>query len=130
MANSEFVDWSDQMVTAASEAVSVACRLLLDPTVTLPKLRAAGLIPSCAPSATPVPEIFISRGEPGELLMIMRMAEVHLNSVGVKMTGNSTLDPGSTFAGRGNSPKEKYFPCTDVEVMVSVSLPVFESWKE
>ena len=46
MANSELVDWSDEMVTAASEAVSVACKLALEPTVTLPKLRVAGETPS------------------------------------------------------------------------------------
>ena len=43
MENSEFDDWSEEIVTAAFEAVSVACRLALDPTVTLPKLSVAGL---------------------------------------------------------------------------------------
>jgi hypothetical protein len=46
MANSELVDPSDEMVTAAFEAVSVACRLALDPTVTFPKVRVEGVTPS------------------------------------------------------------------------------------
>jgi len=41
MANSELVERSDEMVTAPWEAVSVAGRLALDPTATLPKLRVA-----------------------------------------------------------------------------------------
>ena len=53
MANSELEDQSDVMVTAAFEAVSVACRLALDPTVTLPKLRVAGETPSCGFAAAP-----------------------------------------------------------------------------
>jgi hypothetical protein len=45
--NSELVDWSDEMVIEAFEAVSVACRLALSPTVTLPKLSVVGLTVSC-----------------------------------------------------------------------------------
>ena len=62
--NSEFDDWSEEMVTAAFEAVSVACRLALDPTVTLPKLRLAGLTANCAlAGATPVPVKDLAVGE-------------------------------------------------------------------
>src|ERR1700687_95371 len=53
-ANSELVDWSDEMVTASFEAVSVAGRVALEPSVTLPKLSVAGVTPSSGPT-TPVP---------------------------------------------------------------------------
>jgi hypothetical protein len=70
MANSEFVDWSDEIVTAAFEAVSVACRLALDPTVTLPKLRVAGLTANCGfTGATPVPVKDSAVGEFAALLV-------------------------------------------------------------
>src|ERR1019366_1633517 len=59
-ANSELVDWSDEMVTEAFEAVSVASSLTLDPTVTFPKLRVAGLTPSQGFAvASPNPVAFI-----------------------------------------------------------------------
>ena len=47
---------SEEMVTAAFEAVSVASNWTLDPTVTLPKLRVAGVIPSWGLAVTtPLP---------------------------------------------------------------------------
>ena len=54
------------MVTAAFEAVSVACRLALDPTVTLPKFSVAGVTPSTGTALfleTPVPVRSIESGE-------------------------------------------------------------------
>jgi hypothetical protein len=43
MANSELDDSSDEILTVPFEAVSVACRLALDPTVTFPKVRVEGV---------------------------------------------------------------------------------------
>lgn len=43
MTNSELFDWSDEIVTEPCEAVRVACFEALDPTLTFPKLRVAGL---------------------------------------------------------------------------------------
>jgi len=131
MANSEFVDRSEEIVTEPFVAVSVACWVALDPTVTLPKMRVAGETPSCGLAlATPFPATFISRGESVALLMTVRMPEVCPKTVGVKITGNRTLAPGLICAGKGNSPNEKALPWTDMEVILSVLLPVFESWKE
>jgi hypothetical protein len=46
------------------------------------------------------------------------------------MTGNSTPAPGRTLTGKGNLPKENSLPCSDLEVIRSVSFPVFKSLKE
>jgi len=87
MAYSELFDWSEEMVTAALEAVSVACKLALDPTVTLPKLRFEGLIPSCeAALSTPVPARSIVRS--GFLAVLTSLTEptVCPGAVGAKIT--------------------------------------------
>ena len=98
MANSELVDWSDEMVTAAFEAVSVACRLAFDPTVTLPKLRVAGETLNCGFAlATPIPETCMLRGEFGSLLASVRTPRARPWVVGAKMRGNWILAPGRTF---------------------------------
>ena len=82
--NSELDDWSEEMVTAAPEAVSVAGRLVLDPTVTLPKLRVAGEMPSCGfTAATPVPLDCSTAGEFCALLTNLVLAEAAAAAVGV-----------------------------------------------
>ena len=130
MANSELVDSSDEMVTAAFEAVSVACRLALDPTVTFPKLSVAGVTPSSGPEDTPVPATCMLRGEFRALLARVRLPSVHPLAVGVKITGNWMLAPGWIFTGKGKWPKEKARPCFDLERTSTVLFPVFVSWME
>lgn len=100
MANSEFVDWSDDMVTAAFEAVSVACRLALDPTVTLPKLRVAGLTANCGfTGATPVPVKVSAVGEPVALLVNPAWPVAVPEALGVNRTVTGTLCPAAIVTG-------------------------------
>src|ERR1700674_573270 len=129
--NSELVDPSDEMVTAAFEAVSVAFRLALDPTVTLPKLRFAGLTASWGFAVTsPNPVTFMVSMESLAVLMSSKTPVLYPLAIGLKITGNSTLAPGWRFTGKGNLPNENSLPCFDLEVICSVLLPVFESRKE
>src|SRR5208282_1124148 len=129
--NSELVDASDEMVTAAFEAVSVACRLVLDPTVTLPKLRVEGLTPSCALAVvSPTPVTYMESRESLAVLLSSKTPTLYPLVVGVKMTGNSMLAPGLRFTGTENLPNENSGPCSDFEVIRSVWLPVFESSME
>jgi len=107
--NSELVDASDEMVTAVFEAVSVACRLALDPTVTLPKLRVAGVTPSAGaalPLTTPVPEKSIESGEFSAVLLSVMTAVKDPLAVGLKITGNSRLAPALTSTGRVKVPNQ------------------------
>src|ERR1700720_4360064 len=105
--NSELVDPSDEMVTAAFDAVSVACRLTLDPTVTLPKLRVAGLTVSLEFTVTsPNPMTFIVSMESLAVLMSSKTPVLYPLAVGLKMTGKSTLAPGRRTTGKGNLPNE------------------------
>jgi len=55
---------------------------------------------------------------------------VYPEAVGLKITGNWMLAPGAIVTGKGNVPNEKALPCSDAEVITSVLLPMFESWKE
>jgi hypothetical protein len=48
-------------------------------------------------------------------------------AVGLKVKGNSTLSPGLSFTGTGKLPSENSPPCSDLEVIFSVFVPVFES---
>src|SRR5450631_1946799 len=131
MANSELVDWSDEMVTAAFETESVACKLALDPTVTLPKLSVAGVTPSCGLFGyMPVPWTCMLRGEFKALLLSVRVPSVCPMAVGVKMTGNWMLAPGWILTGTGKLPNEKALPSSDLEAIRSILFPVFESCTE
>jgi hypothetical protein len=101
MANSEFVDWSDEIVTAAFEATSVACRLALDPTVTLPKLRVVGLTANCGfTGATPVPVKDSVEGEVAALLVNPTWPEAVPAALGVNRTVTATLCPAAIVTGR------------------------------
>jgi hypothetical protein len=122
MANSEVVERSDEMVTAAFEAVRVACRLVFDPTATLPKLSFAGEILSFGLAAAvpvPVPATSIVRMGIDVLLMSVRVAPVYPVAVGAKMTGNSTLTQDSSVTGKGKLPNENALPSSDLERIVS-----------
>src|ERR1017187_7094852 len=120
-ANSELVDWSDEMVTEAFEAVSVAPSLTLDPTVTFPKLRVAGLTPSQGFAvASPNPVAFIVSLESLAVLTSSKKPVLYPLAVGLKIMGNWTLAPGWRFTGKGNLPNENSLPCFDLEVIRSV----------
>jgi hypothetical protein len=132
--NSELVDASDEMATAAFEAVSVACRLALDPTVTLPKLSVAGVTPSTGAAlflATPVPVRSIESEESSAVLLSVMTPVMDPLAVGLKMTGNSTLAPGWISIGRVKVPYQNtLLPPLDLYVMLRVVLPVFVSGME
>jgi len=132
--NSELVDASDEMVTAAFEAVRVACRLALDPTVTLPKFSVAGVTASAGaalPLATPVPLRSMESGEAAAVLSSVITPVEYPAAVGLKMTGNARLAPGSTSMGRVKVPNQKtVLPPLDLYVMLSAVLPVFVSSME
>jgi len=131
MTNSELRDWSDEMVTAAFEAVSVACRLELDPTATLPKVRVAGETPSCGlEEEAPLPWTLMLSGEFGSLLTSVKTLVVYPSAVGVKITGNWMLAPGRILTGKGKVPNEKALPCFESEPIRSVLVPTFESRME
>ncbi len=134
MANSELVEWSDEIVTAAFEAVSVACSFAFDPTVTLPKLRLAGEIFSFGFAAVlapaPVPETFTVRVGFEVLLVSVRLPPVYPVAVGVKITGTSTVAQGPSVAGKAKSPNENALPCSDLERITTAVLLVFVSWTE
>jgi len=133
-ATSELVDASDEMVTAALEAVSVACRLALDPTVTLPKFSVAGVTPSTGTAlflGTPVPVRSIESGESLAVLWSVITPVTDPLAVGLKMTGNSTLAPGWISIGRVKVPYQNtLLPPLDLYVMLRVVLPVFVSGME
>ena len=107
--NSELVDASDDMVTAAFEAVSVAGRLALDPTVTLPKFSVAGVTPSTGTApflATPVPLRSTDSGEAAAVLLKVITPVEYPAAVGLKTTGNARLAPGWTSMGRVKVPNQ------------------------
>jgi len=132
--NSELDDPSDEMVTAPFEAVSVACRLALEPTATLPKFSVAGVTPSTGtglPLATPVPVRSIESGEFAAVLWSVMTPLVDPLAVGLKMTGNSRLAPGWTAIGSVKLPYQNtLLPLLDLYVMLSAFFPVFVSWME
>lgn len=129
MANSEFDDWSEVIVTGAFEAVSEACIVAFDPTDTFPKLRVEGEIASCGLEfAPPVPETFSESGESGAVLRRLITPVFWPCKVGVKITSSCALDPKVRFKGKATLPIEKAEPCIEPESIVSVSFPVFVSW--
>jgi hypothetical protein len=74
MANSELADRSDEIVTAAFAAVSVACKLAVDATVTFPKFSVAGVTPSSGLlGMKPNPRTLRLRGDFGSLLTSVMM---------------------------------------------------------
>jgi hypothetical protein len=131
MVNSGLVERSEEMVTEPFVAVSIACCVAVDPTVTLPKFSAVGLSPSRGFAfATPFPVTLISTWESVPLFMSVSTPSAYPNALGVKMTGNRTFAPGAISAGKGKSPTVKALPRTEMEAITSVLLPVFASWKE
>jgi hypothetical protein len=121
------------MVTAAFEVVSVAFRVALDPTLTLPKLRVAVATLSfgvAAPVPVPVPETVMARVGFSALLVSVKVPSVYPVAVGVKVTGNSTLVQESSVIGKGKLPDENALPCFDMERIVNAAVPLFVSWME
>src|SRR5450432_141233 len=87
--NSAFVDASEVMVTAAFDAVSVACVVEFDPTATLPKLRDGGETASCGPLTSlpaPFPDTSTLSGEFLALLLIVTTPFSSPSAVGMNMT--------------------------------------------
>src|SRR5450755_3598981 len=104
MLNSAFVDASEVIVTAAFDAVSVACAVEFDPTGTLPKLSDGGETASCGPLTSlpaPFPDTATLSGEFLALLLIVTKPWASSSSAGMNMTGSDTLDLGPIVSGRG-----------------------------
>jgi hypothetical protein len=122
-------------VTAALAAVSVAFRLALDPTLTLPKSSDAGETLSFAgallpPVPVPVPEVEMLRVGLSVLLVSVKVPSVYPVAVGLKTIGNSTLTQDGSVMGKGKLPDENALPFCDTERIVKAALPVFVSWIE
>src|SRR6202021_1973628 len=100
MTNSELFDWSDEIVTEPCEAVSVACRVVLDPTVTFPKLRVAGLIASWGLDlAVPVPLNCSTVGEFFALLTKVAFPETVPVALGANWMVTAALLPAAIVRG-------------------------------
>jgi len=97
--NSELLTLADEIVTLAPAALSVAERLALVPTTTLPKARPAGLTANC-PGAVPVPESGIFKVGLDALEVIARFPLALPADCGVKMTLNVTPCPAVKVIGR------------------------------
>jgi len=90
--NSELLRLTEETVTLAPVALSVAGRLALVPTTTFPKARLVGLTASC-PGAVPVPESGIFKVGLDALETIARFPLALPADGGVKMTLKVTLCP-------------------------------------
>src|SRR5450755_1763101 len=100
MANSELT-WSEEIVTEASGAVSVACKVALDPTETLPKARVEGeMLNSRFVCATPVPVKFSTEGELSALLLNCAVPDVVPEALGENRIVTGRLCPAWMVTGR------------------------------
>ena len=124
--NSELVSWSEAIVTPPLAAESVAERVALCPTVTLPKLRIEGDTVNCGPE-TPVPATDMGRLLFSAVLTTVNVPVTCPAAVGLKRTGNWTLLPGASVIGKGKLPNLNSLPCFDLEVMFRDFVPVFLS---
>ena len=100
--NSELVNWSEEIVTSPAVAVRVIGRVLLFPTVTLPKFNDVGDRVNCG---APVPARASESTESSALLLSMNVPVTGPIAVGVKMIGRLTLLPGISVTGRAKLPK-------------------------
>lgn len=120
--NSEFVVLADEIVTLDPLAERVAVRVLLLPTLTLPKFSALALETSCPPE-TPVPERAIEwEGVPQAFEKTVIWPVCVPLAVGVKVTVNVTLWPGGKLIGRLNPLRLNPVPLTVVREIVTVEL--------
>jgi hypothetical protein len=121
--NSEFVVLADEIVTLDPVADRVAVRVLLLPTLTLPKFKVLALEFSC-PAETPVPDSAIVREE-FEAFEFTVIPPVELPpAFGVKATVNVTLCPLFKVIGRLSPLRLNPVPLTLVCEIVNVELPV------
>ena|ERR1700722_12102704 len=128
ISNSELVDWSDEMVTDPFEALSVACRVALEPTLTEPKFRVPGVTDSSeVVEWEPYPLTFKFSETLRAVLVRVKRPVVSPEAVGEKIMGNCVFAPGWRVTGKVNLPNEKALPRTDLAVILSVFVPVFES---
>ncbi len=96
--NSELLRLTEEIVTLAPVALSVAGRLALVPTTTLPKARLVGLTANC-PAAVPVPESGIFKVGLDAFEVIARLPLALPADWGVKMTLKVTLCPDVSVTG-------------------------------
>jgi hypothetical protein len=111
------------MVTLDPEALSVAVALLLDPTVTLPKLRVEGLRESC-PGEVPVPDKAMVKLATEALEVSTRLPLALPLAVGAKFTPKVKLWPGLRVKGRLSPLTLKAEPVTLLEEIVRLDPPL------
>jgi hypothetical protein len=122
--NSEVLALADEIVTLDPEALTVAVELLLDPTVTLPKLKLDGLSESC-PGEVPVPDKAIVRLDTAALEVSTRLPLALPLAVGAKFTPKVKLWPALRVSGRLNPLTVKAVPVTLEDEIVKLDPPLF-----
>jgi hypothetical protein len=122
MLNSELVAVADETVTLDPVAVRVAVRVLLVPTVTLPKVKAVGLDVSW-PAEMPVPDRAMVRKEFEAFETTLIPPLVLPPALGVKKTVNVTLCPLFRLNGRLKPLRLNPAPVTTAWEIVTVDLP-------
>jgi len=122
--NSGLLVVAEEMVTLDPVAIRVVVRLLLVPTVTLPKFKALALEVN-RPAETPVPARAIARFgfEAFETTAIAPLALP--TTLGVKRTLKVTLCPLFRIKGRLKPPKLNPAPVTVACEIVTVEFPEF-----
>jgi len=120
--NSESVVLADEIVTLDPLAERAAVRVLLPPTLTLPKSSVLALETSCPPE-TPVPERAIEcEGVPQAFEKTVIWPVCVPLAWGVKATANVTLWPGGKLIGRLNPLRLNPAPLTLAREIVTVEL--------
>ncbi len=96
--NSGLVTWSDEIVTFPLEAARVALRVLLCPTVTLPKSSFEG---DTVNPGLPVPSTGMERLLFSAVLTSVNAPVTRPTAVGLKTMGSLTVLPGRSVIGNG-----------------------------
>src|SRR5258708_7629570 len=124
--NSELFDCAAVIVTGAPVAESAMTRDALEPNVTLPKSRLAGVTVKCAVAAsTPTPCTVITNCGFRALLVIVTTPSFLPATVGANRIGILTLLPAPKVTGSGKLPKLKELPVMDLARIRNGFVPTF-----
>jgi hypothetical protein len=117
-----------EIVTSEFPAfVSAALKVLLFPTITLPKLKLVGLTFSSRVSVVAVPLIAIVSGEFGALLVSTTEPVAFPLAAGVNTTLKVALCPGAIVSGTAKPAELNPAPETVACEIVALAVPLFES---
>lgn len=105
--------------------VIVTVWVLVDPTVTSPKLTFVGLVLNVSTGSIALPETVITLGEFGASLVIEMDPEAAPAAMGKNCTLKETACPGAIESGVANPVTLKPVPVTLAELMVRVVAPPF-----